>query len=181
MGGKKQKRPNPRASRSRGATRTRWLAILLAIVLIAGAGWWYARRTPAPATTLPSPLAEVRPTVENKTAPPANRPEGMVWIPGGEFSMGARDPMDMQDTVGMQATTDSRPIHRVAVNGFWMDATEVTNEQFARFVAIPCFPAPAGESPTYAARASGVDDSTCFQASSSLFVSTRSNSRAQNG
>ena len=34
----------------------------------------------------------------------------------------------------MQATTDSRPIHRVYVDGFWMDATEVTNEQFAKFV-----------------------------------------------
>ena len=30
--------------------------------------------------------------------------------------------------VGMQATTDSRPIHRVYVDGFWMDATEVTND-----------------------------------------------------
>ena len=37
--------------------------------------------------------------------------------------------------VGMQATPDSRPIHRVYVDGFWMDATEVTNAQFAKFVA----------------------------------------------
>ena len=58
----------------------------------------------------------------------------MVWIPGGEFSMGAQDPLDVHDAVGMQATTDSRPVHRVIVDGFWMDATEVTNEQFARFV-----------------------------------------------
>ena len=35
----------------------------------------------------------------------------MVWIPGGEFSMGAADPPEMDD-VGMKATTDSRPIHR---------------------------------------------------------------------
>ncbi len=58
----------------------------------------------------------------------------MVWVPGGEFSMGAQDPHDMRDAVGMQATTDSRPVHRVFVDGFWMDQTEVTNEQFARFV-----------------------------------------------
>ena len=58
----------------------------------------------------------------------------MVWIPGGEFSMGAQDPPDMHDAVGMQATEDSRPIHRVYVDGFWMDATEVTNAQFASFV-----------------------------------------------
>ena len=57
----------------------------------------------------------------------------MVWIPGGEFSMGAAEPPAMDD-VGMKATTDSRPIHRVYVDGFWMDATEVTNAQFAAFV-----------------------------------------------
>ena len=58
----------------------------------------------------------------------------MVWIPGGEFSMGAQDPTDMHDAVGMQATEDSRPVHRAYVDGFWMDATEVTNAQFASFV-----------------------------------------------
>ncbi len=83
--------------------------------------------------TTPPPAGFLE-TVAGDAKPPAAAPEGMVWIPGGEFSMGARHPMDMQDTVGMQATTDSRPIHRVAVEGFWMDATEVTNEQFARFV-----------------------------------------------
>ena len=73
------------------------------------------------------------PTLERQTPPGLTAPEGMVWIPGGEFSMGAPDPR-MNDAVGMQATTDSRPVHRVFVDGFWMDATEVTNEQFARFV-----------------------------------------------
>ena len=72
----------------------------------------------------------------------------MVWIPGGEFSMGARSPMDTSDLVGMQATTDSRPIHRVAVEGFWMDATEVTNEQFARFVKATGYVTVAERKPT---------------------------------
>jgi formylglycine-generating enzyme required for sulfatase activity len=59
----------------------------------------------------------------------------MVWIPGGEFSMGAADPLgNDNNAVGMQATDDSRPIHRAYVDGFWMDATEVTNRQFAAFV-----------------------------------------------
>ena len=57
----------------------------------------------------------------------------MVWIPGGEFSMGANDPPDMDD-VGMKATQDARPIHRVHVDGFFMDTTVVTNAQFAVFV-----------------------------------------------
>ena len=58
----------------------------------------------------------------------------MVWIPGGEFSMGAQDERDMHDAVGMQATSESGPVHGVFVDGLWMDAREVTNEQFAVFV-----------------------------------------------
>ncbi len=52
-------------------------------------------------------------------------PPGMVWIPGGEFRMGSTDPL---------ARPDESPIHRARVDGFWMDATEVTNAQFALFV-----------------------------------------------
>jgi len=57
----------------------------------------------------------------------------MVWIPGGEFSMGAADSPG-EGEVGMQATRDSRPIHRVYVDGFFMDQTDVTNAEFAQFV-----------------------------------------------
>ncbi len=73
------------------------------------------------------------PTVPNTQPPPSHAPKGMVWIPGGEFSMGAQDPPGM-DMVGMKATTDSRPIHRVYVDSFFMDKTDVTNAQFAEFV-----------------------------------------------
>jgi sulfatase modifying factor 1 len=52
-------------------------------------------------------------------------PAGMVWIPGGEFTMGTDDP---------ESYEYERPAHRVRVDGFWMDATEVTNEQFKEFV-----------------------------------------------
>jgi formylglycine-generating enzyme required for sulfatase activity len=47
----------------------------------------------------------------------------MVWIPGGVFWMGSPD------------FPDAQPVHKDYVDGFWMDTTEVTNEQFARFVA----------------------------------------------
>lgn len=47
--------------------------------------------------------------------------------------MGANHPPDL-DEVGMKATLDSRPIHRVYVDGFYMDKTDVTNAQFAQFV-----------------------------------------------
>ena len=62
-----------------------------------------------------------------------DEPGGMVWIPGGEFWMGAQH-VPERDPVGMQATRDARPIHRVSVDGFWMDTTVVTNAEFARFV-----------------------------------------------
>jgi formylglycine-generating enzyme required for sulfatase activity len=51
--------------------------------------------------------------------------EGMVWIPGGTYLMGAQD----QD-----GREDEYPQHQVKVSGFWMDATEVTNTQFRKFV-----------------------------------------------
>jgi sulfatase modifying factor 1 len=57
----------------------------------------------------------------------------MVWIPGGEFSMGAQSEPNANQ-VGMEATEDSRPVHRVHVDGFWMDRTTVTNDEFAKFV-----------------------------------------------
>src|SRR5690606_34247071 len=49
---------------------------------------------------------------------------GMVWIPGGVFRMGSDDHYP-----------EERPAHRVAVDGFWMDAHPVTNAEFRRFVA----------------------------------------------
>jgi formylglycine-generating enzyme required for sulfatase activity len=73
----------------------------------------------------------------------------MAWIPGGEFSMGAQDPPDKEhDHVGMQATEDSRPIHRVYVDAFWIDKTDVTNAEFAKFVAATHYVTQAERKPT---------------------------------
>lgn len=55
----------------------------------------------------------------------SNAPAGMVWIPGGEFTMGTDE---------KESYVPERPAHRVRVKGFWMDETEVTNAQFERFV-----------------------------------------------
>jgi len=78
-------------------------------------------------------FAAVPPSVAAPAAPgPA--PEGMVWIPAGEFAMGSDGVNDsLCEVPGL--TKDCLPIHQVRVDGFWMDATEVTNEQFAKFVA----------------------------------------------
>ena len=37
-----------------------------------------------------------QPTVENRKPALGAPPAGMVWIPGGEFSMGAAEPRDMR-------------------------------------------------------------------------------------
>ena len=42
-------------------------------------------------------------TIENAKTAPGAPPPGMVWIPGGEFSMGAAETRGM-NMVGMQAT-----------------------------------------------------------------------------
>lgn len=49
--------------------------------------------------------------------------QGMVWIPGGTFLMGAND-----------FYPEERPAHRVTVDGFWMDEHPVTNAEFNGFV-----------------------------------------------
>src|SRR5262245_59901997 len=58
-----------------------------------------------------------------RTAPGEPPFPGMVWIPGGTFLMGSND-----------FYPEERPVRRVAVDGFWMDRSPVTNEQFGRFV-----------------------------------------------
>jgi formylglycine-generating enzyme required for sulfatase activity len=93
----------------------------------------HVRQSSGKAAATIDPTGMFLSTVPNRAPAPSQAPAGMVWIPGGEFSMGANDPPD-KDEVGMQATVDARPIHRVYVDGFFMDKTDVTNAQFAVFV-----------------------------------------------
>jgi formylglycine-generating enzyme required for sulfatase activity len=53
-----------------------------------------------------------------QTAPP-----NMIWIPGGTFRMGSD-----------KHYPEEAPVHRVTVDGFWIDRTPVTNRQFKAFV-----------------------------------------------
>jgi sulfatase modifying factor 1 len=78
---------------------------------------------PEPAATKPDAgESDWKPVVAK--GPPGPAPEGMVWIPGGTFWMGSDD----------ESMRDAKPVHRVTVDGFWMDRTEVTNAQYAAFV-----------------------------------------------
>ena len=83
----------------------------------------------AKATGLPSDVSTIQATQNgwvpriNDSSPAAPIPTGMIWIPGGQFWMGTDD----------NHMPDTRPWHRVYVDGYWIDQTEVTNDQFARF------------------------------------------------
>lgn len=67
---------------------------------------------------------------------------GMVKIPAGEFMMGAVD----SDTTARQ---DERPRHKVIVESFWMDETEVTNAQFRAFVQATNYVTTAERKPVW--------------------------------
>lgn len=61
---------------------------------------------------------------------------GMVWIEGGSFRMGSD-----------AHYPEEGPARQVRVDGFWMDATPVTNREFARFVASTGYVTVAERSP----------------------------------
>lgn len=78
-----------------------------------------------------------------KTAPP-----GMVWIPGGEFTMGTNVSANHGTCAVRGGLSDAQPLHRVFVDGFWMDKTEVTNKEFAKFVKATGYKTVADIAPT---------------------------------
>jgi formylglycine-generating enzyme len=130
-----------RTARPYSLTRSAW--ILLAVTAVSGAvAVAVLRPWPLPPVTqveAGAPATKTTeaslfgPTIPNTSPAPAPSVPGMAWISGGEFAMGAMDP-PAKDEVGMHAAADARPIHRVYVDGFWMDKTDVSNEEFARFV-----------------------------------------------
>ena len=83
------------------------------------------RHAPATPISSASPHVESPPPAAVAKPPAEDAPPGMVWVPGGEFTMGTDDP---------EAAPPEHPAHRARVDGFWMDATEVTNAQFRKFV-----------------------------------------------
>src|SRR5215472_6161192 len=117
-------------------TRKASLSVGAAALACVGVAWWYYASA-GPRHSTPNPLADMpgsyceegisaarakaglnsgearatagAPLRLTPTTPPGPTPAGMVWIPGGEFWMGADD------------FPDSRPWHRVRIDEFWMD------------------------------------------------------------
>src|SRR5260370_14795546 len=66
----------------------------------------------------------LRADIERNDRPSEDSRTGdMVRIPGGTFRMGSD-----------RHYPEESPVHRVTVDGFWIDPTPVTNAQFRKFV-----------------------------------------------
>lgn len=94
---------------------------LLSVILISGSCAWAEEGKPC-CKISPSSRIDFITTAH---AAEAGGPPGMVWVPGGEFTMGT----DEEDSYPVE-----RPAHREKVGGFWIDETEVTNADFKKFV-----------------------------------------------
>ena len=116
-------------------------------ILVSAVSASFGLNIAAQQTVAPSPASDFGATVANSSPAPKPAPEGMVWIPGGEFTMGAA--MNGSGSCEMpMASNDTEPAHRVRVDGFWMDATTVTNEQFEKFVKATGYVTIAEHTPT---------------------------------
>ncbi|MBX9891647.1 MAG: SUMF1/EgtB/PvdO family nonheme iron enzyme [Chitinophagaceae bacterium] len=58
--------------------------------------------------------------------PNMERPNGMVYVPPGTFHLGPSD-----EDISFSYVTRNR---QVSIPGFWMDATEITNNEYRQFV-----------------------------------------------
>jgi sulfatase modifying factor 1 len=63
----------------------------------------------------------------SKDASDIKTPLGMIWVEGKTFLQGAKD-------TDMYAMSREKPAHKVTVDGFYIDITEVTNKQFKKFI-----------------------------------------------
>jgi formylglycine-generating enzyme len=100
-----------------------WI-VIAALLLAAAGGALYARRPVSPASVDVAAGAVAAGRQQCSFVPAAGEHPGMVRVPGGSFTMGSD-----------AAFPEEAPAVAASVAGFWMDQTEVTNAQFAEFVA----------------------------------------------
>jgi serine/threonine-protein kinase len=103
-------------AKQKGNSRARLIAVAAIVLVALVGGVLYFSFKPQPPAPEPQPAAS---------------PEGMVRIPSGKFMMGRND-----------GSTDEGPAHEVEVKSFFLDAQEVTNQDYKKFVDATGRPAP---------------------------------------
>ena len=78
---------------------------------------------PATVSSTTAPISQAPASSTQPTSSALTPPEGMVYVPGGTFQMGRDDGDEFE-----------RPAHAVTVAPFFLDRTEVTNEQYQAFI-----------------------------------------------
>lgn len=106
--------------------QNKWISFIIVLLIISSCG---ETKKESNEKNKQSSTTTLTKTEKPVTQPPSDleTPEGMVWIPGGTFQQGASD----SDQLAMG---HEKPQHQVTVDGFYMDKTEVTNDEFAKFV-----------------------------------------------
>ena len=117
------------------------MGLMILIVIIGGASWLMNRPSKpinvmnnetvqANAQETLTVLGGQTPTVSTDSQNRISAKDGMemVYIPEGEFLMGSRDS-------DKDANSNEKPQHKVYLDGYWMDKTEVTNGQYSKCVA----------------------------------------------
>ncbi|MBI1761711.1 MAG: SUMF1/EgtB/PvdO family nonheme iron enzyme [Acidobacteria bacterium] len=119
----------PSVETQRIGQRTRWATwmVMFAMALLAFllTAVWQTSRQPRSPGIVSTPSPEATASVQSQASPETNAqvPADMVYVPGGLFEMGRTDGDDYE-----------KPAHFVAVKAFYLDRTEVTNEQYKAFV-----------------------------------------------
>jgi formylglycine-generating enzyme required for sulfatase activity len=102
-------------------------SVAVAVIIVAGAIyliWWFvgSRGTPTPRPQ-PPPVAETKPATPPPAPPAPVVPAGMVMVKAGAYTVGREDGDPL-----------AAPGHSVTLPAFYIDRTEVTNAQYAKFV-----------------------------------------------
>ncbi len=105
-------------------------ATITTLILLSGiALWWIFWRQPELASTRNPKTSN--PKTSSTNVQPVTLPEGMIFIAGGEFTMGRNSGDDLDS-----------PAHQVTLKPFLIDRTEVTNLAYQKFIEAKNYPAP---------------------------------------
>lgn len=113
------------------------IGVVVLLAVVAGLGAWLlgggSEKTETPSTTTSSQnTSTVSPTSSSNTQfPQQAAPEGMVFVLGGVLQVGRDD-----------GELNERPAHVVNIKQFFIDRTEVTNQQYQKFIDEAGHPAP---------------------------------------